>query len=46
MREDPNVTYRELHTRTLAGLTGNYDQVPQLEGRAARLDQLFLSGAG
>ncbi|GAA2741035.1 caspase family protein [Terrabacter aerolatus] len=46
MREDPNVTYRQLHARTLAGLTGNYDQVPQLEGRAARLDQLFLSGTG
>ena len=40
------MTYRALHARTLAGLRGNYDQVPQLEGRAARLDQIFLSGAG
>ncbi|GAA2481657.1 caspase family protein [Terrabacter carboxydivorans] len=44
MREAPQATYRELHARTLAGLTGNYDQVPQLEGRAPRLDQVFLSG--
>jgi hypothetical protein len=46
MREDPQSTYRALHTRTLAGLQGNYDQVPQLEGRAPRLDETFLSGAG
>ncbi len=46
MREDPQATYRALHARTLAGLSGNYDQVPQLEGRAARLDQIFLSGTG
>jgi len=46
MREDPQATYRALHARTLAGLDGNYDQVPQLEGRAPRLDQAFLSGAG
>jgi hypothetical protein len=46
MREDPQSTYRALHARTLAGLQGNYDQVPQLEGRAPRLDQTFLSGAG
>ena len=46
MREDPQVTYRALHARTLAGLRGNYDQVPQLEGRDARLDQIFLSGTG
>jgi hypothetical protein len=46
MREDPQVTYRALHARTLAGLRGNYDQVPQLEGRATRLDQVFLSGTG
>ncbi|GGN01247.1 hypothetical protein GCM10009721_30590 [Terrabacter tumescens] len=43
MREDPQATYRRLHARTLAGLTGSYDQVPQLEGRAPRLDQTFLS---
>ena len=46
MREDPQATYRALHARTLAGLHGNYDQVPQLEGRAPRLDQAFLSGVG
>lgn len=46
MREDPRSTYRALHARTLAGLRGSYDQVPQLEGRAPRLDQPFLSGAG
>lgn len=46
MREHPQATYRALHARTLAGLSGNYDQVPQLEGRAPRLDQTFLSGTG
>lgn len=46
MREDPQATYRALHARTLAGLSGNYDQVPQLEGREPRLDQTFLSGTG
>lgn len=46
MRERPESTYRELHAATLAGLRGSYDQVPQLEARAARLDQLFLSPLG
>jgi hypothetical protein len=46
MRDDPAVTYRTLHAKTLAGLSGDYDQVPQLEGRAPRLDQTFLSAAG
>ena len=34
------LTYRELHQRTLDLLSkGKYDQVPQLEGRAANLDR-------
>lgn len=37
-----NLTYRELHERMLEWLAGDYDQVPQLEGRAANLDQLVL----
>jgi hypothetical protein len=38
------VTYRELHSRSLALLAkGRYDQVPQLEGRKARLGAAFLS---
>ncbi len=38
------LTYRELHARTTALLEQeNYDQVPQLEGRKARLDAHFLS---
>ncbi len=43
MRDEPGATYRRLHAKTLAGLHDNYDQVPQLEGRAARLDEAFLS---
>ncbi|EWT02335.1 Caspase-1, p20 [Intrasporangium oryzae NRRL B-24470] len=46
MRDQPQATYRELHAATMAGLKGNYDQVPQLEGRAARLDADVLSPAG
>lgn len=39
-----NVTYRDLHTRTIALLkAGRYDQVPQLEGRKENLDRPFLS---
>lgn len=38
------LSYRELHERTVARLRkGDYDQVPQLEGRKARLDAPFLS---
>jgi hypothetical protein len=38
------LTYRELHARSVALLeTGGYDQVPQLEGRRARLEARFLS---
>jgi metacaspase-1 len=38
------LTYRELHERTTAKLKKNaFDQVPQLEGRRAYFDRLFLS---
>jgi metacaspase-1 len=38
------LTCRELHERTVAWLgKEGFDQVPQLEGRKARLDALFLS---
>jgi len=38
------LSYRELHDKTCAKLKrGRFDQVPQLEGNKARLDQLFLS---
>jgi hypothetical protein len=38
------VSYRELHKAVLARLKGSgFDQVPQLEGRKARLEQEFLS---
>lgn len=38
------LTYRELHARTIELLKkGKFDQVPQLEGRAASFDRLFLS---
>jgi hypothetical protein len=37
------LTYRELHKRTLAKLKGEYDQVPQLEGRREKFDRKFLS---
>jgi uncharacterized caspase-like protein len=38
------LTYRELQERTMAQLLkGDYDQVPQLEGRKTRLDEPFLS---
>jgi hypothetical protein len=40
------LTYRELHTRTLALLRkGRYDQVPQLEGRPANFDRTIFSAA-
>ena len=38
------LTYRELHKLTIAGIkAGHYEQLPQLEGRAANLDRSFLS---
>jgi len=38
------LTYRELHKQTCAKLKrGRYDQVPQMAGNKARLDQPFLS---
>ncbi len=38
------LTYRELHEGTLKRLKrGGFQQVPQLEGRAARFDEPFLS---
>ena len=38
------ISYRDLHSKTLAKLKhGNYDQAPQLEGRKAQFDRLFLS---
>jgi hypothetical protein len=37
------LSYRELHKRTLAKLKGEYDQVPQLEGRREKFDRQFLS---
>jgi uncharacterized caspase-like protein len=43
IRDDPEGTYRSIHAATAAGLYGNYPQVPQLEGRAPRFDQKFLS---
>jgi len=39
----PEASYRQIHARTLELLHGEYDQVPQLEGRAATLDSPFLS---
>jgi hypothetical protein len=39
-----NLTYRELHARTCAGLKrGDFDQVPQLEGRRSVFDRPFLA---
>lgn len=39
-----NITYRALHAAMLASLArGGFDQVPQLEGRKANLDRLFLA---
>jgi hypothetical protein len=38
------LSYRELHDQTCAKLKrGRYEQIPQLEGSEARLDQPFLS---
>ena len=38
------LSYRELHDKTCAKLKrGRFEQVPQLEGNKARLDQPFLS---
>ncbi|MDK9725474.1 MAG: caspase family protein [Sterolibacteriaceae bacterium MAG5] len=40
------IGYRDLHARTCEMLkAGGYDQVPQLEGRAERLDAPFLAPA-
>jgi metacaspase-1 len=36
-------SYRQIHARTLEMLDGEYEQVPQLEGRKAHLDSPFLS---
>lgn len=44
LRANPRLTYRQLHAAVKQQLAnGDYDQVPQLEGRAARLDQLVFS---
>lgn len=44
LRANPRLTYRQLHTRVKQQLlNGDYEQVPQLEGRASRLDQLVFS---
>lgn len=41
---DGQITYRDLHSATLERLAdGGYSQVPQLEGKAAHFDKLFLS---
>jgi metacaspase-1 len=41
---DTPPSYRELHDQTCAKLKrGRYEQIPQLEGNDARLDQPFLS---
>lgn len=41
------LTYRQLHEGTLQRLRrGRFSQVPQLEGRAVRFDQPFLSPVG
>ncbi len=38
------LTNRELHKQTIAGIkAGQYEQVPQLEGRTTNLDRPFLS---
>ena len=37
------ITYRDLHSQTKVQLEQRYGQVPQLEGRAKRLDCRFLS---
>ncbi len=39
----PRASYRQIHARTRDLLRGEYDQVPQLEGRSAHLDSPFLS---
>jgi hypothetical protein len=36
-------SYRQIHARTLQLLDGEYEQVPQLEGRKEHLDSPFLS---
>ncbi|MCG3142946.1 MAG: hypothetical protein HONDAALG_00249 [Gammaproteobacteria bacterium] len=39
-----DISYRELHARTCAGLKrGDFDQVPQLEGRKPAFDRRFLA---
>ena len=38
------ISYRDLHANTVAKLQqGDYDQVPQLEGRKEQFDRQFLS---
>lgn len=39
----PQASYRQIHARTVDLLRGQYDQVPQLEGRSTHLDSPFLS---
>ena len=39
-----NLSYRDLHAQTVAGLRrGDFEQVPQLEGRKGSFDRMFLS---
>ncbi len=39
-----NISYRQMHAGTIKRLKqGGYDQVPQLEGRAAKFDRPFLA---
>lgn len=41
------ISYRDLHAKTSAGLKqGEFDQVPQLEGRLGRFDRQFLEPIG
>ncbi len=41
------ISYHELHKAALARLAGDgFDQVPQLEGRKARMEQAFLAPLG
>ena len=43
-KAEGKLTNRVLHKQTIAGIkAGQYEQVPQLEGRAANLDRSFLS---
>jgi hypothetical protein len=40
-----SLSYLELHRQTVAKLRGQFDQVPQLEGRRGSFGQAFLSAA-